>query len=63
MIVLVVVVLTVTVLGDLKEMVFYSHEKQFRYRQCDIYAIPKYILVHEVYSVYGVRRKQKMKQL
>jgi len=60
MIVLVVVVMTVTVLDNLKEIVFCFHETQFRHRQCDIYAIAKYILVHTVYTVYVIRHKQKM---
>jgi hypothetical protein len=45
---IVVVVVVVIVLGDLKEIVFYSYEIQSRHTECDICAITKYILVHTV---------------
>jgi hypothetical protein len=63
MIVVVVVVVVVNVVGDLREIVFYSHETQFRHRECATCAIPKYIVEYTVYRVYGVRRKQKMRHL
>ena len=42
-VVVVVVVVVVIVLGDLKEIVLYSHETQFRHRECDIYKKGKVI--------------------
>ena len=42
------IVVVAIFLDDLKDIVFYSHETQFRHTECDICAITKYILVHTV---------------
>ena len=54
-----IVMVVVIVLGEMKEIVFYSHETQFRHTERDVCALTKYIQ----YRVYGVRRKQKMRHL
>jgi hypothetical protein len=56
-------VFTVIVPGDLKQIVFYSHETQFYHREFAVCVIPTHIRVHTLHRMYGVRRKQKIRHL